>query len=146
MIEGSDVVSVWTWEKSPEPRAIYEFLRQMHVGRIAIEDWTRRGNDRMGVTSWVTLVSRGVAAQAAAECAGCVVLRPTVTEWRRRVLGLSPTVSGANAKRAAEWACWGGGWARVPVSLGLVWPDGVERTSHAAEATCLAVDAQRGAA
>ena len=147
VVRDSRVLEVLTWTTTEDvaPRVMAACLR--HGVGIAVVEWasaSRGRGERMSPASRVTLGMRVQMAISGAGCAGARVTTCTPDQWRGRVLGLSAAVSGDAAKRAAEWACWGGGWRRDPVDLALEWPDDVERSSHIAEAACLAVYGRGG--
>ena len=129
------VATITTWRKNPEASVLVRALEGVSV--IAIEAWTRRPGDRMGVTSWVSLVGEGMRLSGICEAIGVRVLRPTVDEWRSKVLGLRKSHDGDTAKLAAGWACWGGGWSRSGMRLSFTVPD-ADRSTHVAEGACLA--------
>jgi hypothetical protein len=132
VLDGSHVreVVVWSTTKDIAPLVMALCLR-WGVTRAAVE-WTSEThgrNERMTPKARATLAMRAQMAASGAACAGV----PDVgfvgpKQWRSEVLRLSSQTDGEAAKRAAE---------------GLVWPLLVERSSHVAEAACVAVWAQR---
>jgi hypothetical protein len=136
------VLEVVTWDTVADVAPLVMAACKRHGVGMATVEWANspRGRaERMSPAARVTLGMRVQMAMSGAACAGARVQHVTPDEWRAKVLGLAKGTAGPIAKRAAEWACWGGGWRRDPVDLRLVWPDGVERSSHVAEAACLAV-------
>ena len=139
-------VVVWSTTKDIAP-LVFDLCRRWGVVRAAVE-WTSEthgARERMPPKARATLAQRAQMAASGAACAGV----PDVgfvgpKEWRESVLRLSRSSSGEEAKRAAEGACWGGVVRRLDPGLGLVWPSPVERSSHVAEAACVAVWASRG--
>lgn len=148
VLDGVHVREAVTWSTAKDiaPLVMALCLR-WGVVRAAVE-WTpatHGARERMAPRARATLAQRAQMAASGAACAGVpdvVFVGPK--DWRESVLRLSRSSSGEEAKRAAEGACWGGVVRRLDPGLGLVWPDAVERSSHVAEATCVAVWAQRG--
>jgi hypothetical protein len=138
-------VVVWSTTRDIAPLVMALCLR-WGVTRAAVE-WTSEThgkNERMPPKARATLAQRAQMAASGAACAGV----PDVgfvgpKDWRESVLRLSRSCDGEAAKRAAEGACWGGVVRRLDPGLGLVWPSPVERSSHVAEAACVAVWASR---
>ena len=148
VLEGSHVREVVTWStKKDVAPLVFALCCRWRVERAAVE-WTsdtHGARERMTPKARATLAQRAQMAASGAACAGVPdVVYVGPKEWRSEVLRLSAQTSGEAAKRAAEGACWGGVVRRLDPGLGLVWPDGVERSSHVAEAACVAVWAQRG--
>ena len=147
VLDGVHVREVVTWStKRDVAPLVMALCRRWGVVRAAVE-WTPEThgrNERMTPKARATLAQRAQMAASGAACAGVpdvAFVGPKV--WRESVLRLSGQTSGEAAKRAAEGACWGGVVRRLDPGLGLVWHDGVERSSHVAEAACVAVYAQR---
>lgn len=144
VLRGIHVVEILTWDTTEDvgPR-VFEVVTRLRVARVAVE-WGGRhvGYERMGKDALITLGRRAQMAMTGARCGGAIVVEVGCDDWRKSVLRLSTQTSGETAKLCAEWACWGGGWRKDPVDLGLTWPPGIERSNHVAEAACLAVYAQ----
>lgn len=147
MLDGVHVREVLTWStKKDVGPLVMALCRRWGVTRAAVE-WTPEThgkNERMTPRARATLAQRAQMAATGAACAGVpdvVFVGPK--DWRSEVLRLSTQTSGEAAKRAAEGACWGGVVRRLDPGLGLVWPPAVDRSSHVAEAACVAVWAGR---
>jgi len=147
VLDGVHVREVATWKtKADVGPLVMALCRRWGVTRAAVE-WTpdtHGARERMTPKARATLAQRAQMAASGAACAGVPdVVYVGPKDWRSEVLRLSGQTSGEAAKRAAEGACWGGVVRRLEVDLGLVWPPAVERSSHVAEAACVAVWAQR---
>lgn len=146
VLDGVHVREVVTWKtKDDVGPLVFDLCRRWGVTRAAVE-WTPKTHghrERMSPAARVTLGQRAQMGATGAACAGALVKFVGCDDWRAEVLRLSTQTTGEAAKRAAEGACWGGVVRRLDPGLGLVWPDGVERSSHVAEAACVAVWAQR---
>jgi hypothetical protein len=148
VLDGTHVREVVTWSTTKDiAPLVFDLCRRWNVKRAAVE-WTSEthgARERMTPKARATLAQRAQMAASGAACAGVPdVVYVGPKDWRSEVLRLSRSSSGEDAKRAAEGACWGGVVRRLSVDLGLVWPALVERSSHVAEAACVAVWAQRG--
>jgi hypothetical protein len=143
VLDGVHVREVLEWDTEDDiGPLVFELCRRWGVTRAAVE-WsakTRGKNERMPPAARVTFGRRAQMLATGAACAGASVRFVAPLDWRADVLRLSGSTSGEDAKRAAIAACWGGGVVRrLSVDLGLVWPALVERSSHVAEAACVAV-------
>lgn len=146
VLDGVHVREVVTWKtKADVGPIVFALCQRWGVSRAAVE-WTAKTHghrERMSPAARVTLGQRAQMAATGAACAGAVVRFVGCDDWRAEVLRLARGCSGEAAKRAAEGACWGGVVRRLDPGLGLVWPGVVDRSSHVAEAACVAVSAQR---
>lgn len=143
-IDGLRVLEILTWDTTEDvgPR-VFEVVMRLGIERVAVE-WNpdRHGGRTMGTKSLITMGQRVQMTVTGAHCGGATVAMVNTQEWRSHVLRLSPQTAGETAKLCAEWACWGGGWRKDPVDLGLTWPDRFDRINHVAEAACLAIYAR----
>lgn len=142
VLVGHHVQEALTWDTTDDIAPVVMGLTRRWSARLAVVEYTaktRGTSERMSPASRVTFGRRAQQASSGARCGGAEVVEVAPADWRLAVLRLSAQTSGEAAKRAAMGACWGGVVRRLDVDLGLVWPDGVERSSHVAEAACLAV-------
>lgn len=142
VVDGSRVLEVLTWDTKSDVAPLVMRACLAHGVGLAVVEWassSRGRGERMSVAARITLSMRVQMAMSGAACAGAEVVHVTPDRWRADVLRLSAQTAGEAAKRAAMGACWGGVVRRLEVNLGLTWPEGVEQSSHVAEAACLAV-------
>lgn len=142
IVDERHVREIVTWDTTKDVAPLVMRVCQAHGVELAVVEWassSRGRGERMSPAARITLSMRVQMAMSGAACAGAEVVHVVPDRWRADVLRLSAQTPGEAAKRAAMGACWGGVVRRLDVSLGLVWPDEVERSSHVAEAACLAV-------
>lgn len=118
--------------------AFVSALPPVHALAIEWPEYKMRGRGRSPKSMVALAYSAGVAAAWVPTTA--TPERVTCGEWRERVLRIPGNTAGDRAKaRAIEAVTGRTERHKRPVGWRIVWPDGIEITSHVAEAACVAM-------